>query len=225
MFKSVAEINCRHFNGYKPCGLSTECNRGCSHFSEVLHHVVIIHLGALGAVLRSTALLPAIRRKYSKAFVTWITQAPAHHLLVNNTSIDRVLTLNEVDHLHALHADAVLCIDKSLTAAGVAARIAKKKQLGFKANPVNGAILPASDAARELWEIGLSDQRKFFENEKTENQLVHEALELGPYLKDEYHYEFDETERKIAAQRRALWARWPSDTHRTEHRMQWRHPL
>src|SRR5438067_322001 len=108
----MSEIHCRHFNGYKPCGLSEKCDRECGHFDEVRHHVVVVHLGALGAVLRSTALLAAIHREYPKAKVTWITQAPAHHLLTHHPQIDRVLTLSVEDQyqVRALESDAVLCI-------------------------------------------------------------------------------------------------------------------
>ena len=203
----MAEIHCRHFNGYKPCGLSTDCSRSCEHFDEVRRHVVIVHLGALGAVLRSTALLPAIHRAYPKATLTWVTKAPAQELLEHNPLIDRVLTLSPDDQLalQVLEADAVFCIDKSLTAIGIASLVNSAARFGFRADPLGGAILPATAAARELWEIGLSNQKKFFENTKTENRLVHEALELGEYRRDPYQYFFTDLEEELAQQRRELW--------------------
>lgn len=204
----MAEIHCRHFSGYKPCGLSDKCDRSCSKFDEILHHVVIIHLGALGAVLRSTALLPAIHRSYPKAKVTWITEAPAHHLLQHHPLIDRVLTLSPEHQLQwrALKADAVFCIDKSLTAVGIAKSIEHRAWRGFKADETTGGILPANPEAKELWELGLSNQKKFFENTKSEVQLVHEALALGEYKREEYSYHFTELEKELVRTRRELWA-------------------
>jgi heptosyltransferase II len=204
----MAEIHCRHFNGYKPCGLSETCDRGCAHFDEIRHSVVVVHLGALGAVLRSTALLPAIHRAFPKAKLTWVTQAPADKLLENHPLIDRALTLG-IEHqwqLKALQADVVFCIDKSLTAAGVAKSIAAREIRGFKADGNTGAILPANPEARELWSLGLSNQKKFFENTKSENQLVHEALALGEYKREEYSFHFTALEQEMVRTRRQLWS-------------------
>ncbi len=205
----MAEIHCRNFSGYKPCGLSESCDRNtCEHYDEVRHHIVIIHLGALGAVLRSTALLPAIHRTYRKATVTWITQAPADQLLQNNPLIDRVYTVSYENQLQwqALESDAVFCIDKSLIAAGIAQTLKTKELRGFKTLGPTGAILPANPEARDLWHLGLSNKKKFFENTKTENQLTHEALKLGEYKRDEYVYQFTGLENEIIRTRRELWA-------------------
>lgn len=204
----MAEIHCRNFNGYKPCPLSETCDRGCTHFDEIRHNVVVIHLGALGAVLRSTALLPAIHRAFPKAKLTWVTEAPAHHLLQNHPLIDRILTLDAPSQLqmHALKADVIFCIDKSLTAAGIAKMIAHKEIRGFKADETTGAILPANPEARELWSLGLSNRKKFFENKKSETQLVHEALALGEFKREEYGYRFTDLEREWVRTRRELWA-------------------
>ena len=57
----------------------------------------MVHLGALGAVLRATSILPSIKRKYPKAHITWLTEKPGHHLLSNNPLIDRVLTTEIMD--------------------------------------------------------------------------------------------------------------------------------
>ena len=64
-------MNCIHFNGYKPCGFSGNCDSSCEHVSIAEHRIVIVHLGALGAVLRSTSILPAIRRKYKNVHILY----------------------------------------------------------------------------------------------------------------------------------------------------------
>lgn len=204
----MAEIHCRYFNGYKPCELSETCDRRCSHFDEVRHHVVVVHLGALGAVLRSTALLPAIHRTFPKSKLTWITAFPADQLLKNHPQIDQVLTLKSEDEwrIRAIEADVVFCIDKSVIAAGIAKSIAAKEWRGFKADGTTGAILPANPEARELWSLGLSNRQKFFENQKTETLLVHEALALGEFKREEYSYHFTALEKEMQRTRRELWA-------------------
>jgi heptosyltransferase-2 len=198
----MVQKNCRHFNGYKPCGLSDECNAGCAHKNPVRTRILIVHLGALGAVVRSTALLPALMRKYSQAHITWVTDKPADQLLRNHPRIDRVLTTTQEDLLllSALQFDVALVIDKSLKAAGVLKQTSAQEVLGFLVE--NHAIVPANAEAEELWSLGLSNHKKFFVNQKTENQLIAEALKLSPYIQDEYDLPLSVNEQALALQRR-----------------------
>lgn len=199
---------CRHFNGYKPCGKSEICDPLCPHLNVPTVRLLVVHLEALGAVLRSTALLPALRRKYPGAHITWITQKPAQHLLAENPYIDRLLTTDQDDllKLSALEFDIAFAVDKGLKTAGVLKLARADITYGFIVDPLTGAVLPASEAANELWEIGLSDRKKFFENKKAETQLAHEALELGPWVRDDYVLRLNELERREAALRKQQWA-------------------
>lgn len=207
----MAIVNCRHFNGYKPCGKSEICDSLCPHLNVPTSRVLLIHLEALGAVLRSTALLPAIRRKFPGCHITWVTQSPAQHLLANNPYIDRVLTTSHDDllTLSALEFDVAFVIDKSLKATGVLKKTKAEMVFGFQADPSTGAIVPATPAAEELWRIGLSDQLKFFGNQKSESQLVHEALELGHWQRDPYILKMTPSEVSAAMSRRSQWASHP----------------
>lgn len=203
------ETQCRHFNGYKPCGKNQICSRGaCPHFESIQTRVLIVHLEALGAVLRSTSLLPAIRRRFPKSQITWVTKAPAHHLLKGIAGIDRTLTTAAEDllQLSTLEFDVALVVDKSLAAAGVVERCKKVGEVrGFKVNS-SGALVPANPEARELWELGLNNDKKFFGNTKSEQQLVHEALALGPFARDEYQIPLSLGEISQAMIRRQKWS-------------------
>ncbi|QDK39691.1 glycosyltransferase family 9 protein [Bdellovibrio sp. NC01] len=169
--------------------------------------MLLVHLGALGAVVRSTSLLKAIKRKYPSSMITWVTDAPAHHLLKNHPAIDRVLTTAEVDllQLSALEFEVALVIDKSLKAVGIVKRTTVDQIFGFTVNVKNGAIIPATEAANELWQLGLDDNQKFFVNQKPETQLMIEALELGEYQRDDYWLPLTYQEELQAGERRASW--------------------
>jgi len=52
----------------------------CSHFSERGTSVLMIKLDALGDVLRTTSVLPAIHRAYDPCSVTWVTSGAAMDL-------------------------------------------------------------------------------------------------------------------------------------------------
>lgn len=173
--------------------------------------ILIIHLGAQGAVVRSTCLLPAIKRKFPRSQVTWVTDAPMDRVLQGHPSIDRVLTssIEGQTELKALHFDVAFVIDKSLRASGILKQSQADLVFGFVADSRTGAILPATSAADELWQLGLSDELKFQINQKTENQLVTEALELGPYQRDEYSLSLTPVEMAKVRQRQMEWRRDP----------------
>ncbi len=202
------QVHCRYFNGYKPCGKNDVCSGACPHREIVKTRVLLIHLGALGAVVRSTSLLRAIRRKYAACHLTWVTQAPADALLRGHPLIDRVMTTSREDllALSSLEFDIGFCIDKSLVAAGIIAQTHVDQIFGFVADARAGAIVPATPAADNLWQIGLSNKKKFFENLLPETQLVADALELTTFARDEYELPLDSQERREVANRRSQWA-------------------
>jgi len=47
-------------------------------------NILIIKLGAIGDVLRTTAILPGLREKYPDSLVTWVTKADSFDILKNN---------------------------------------------------------------------------------------------------------------------------------------------
>lgn len=202
------QTNCLYFSGYKPCGKSQTCNSTCAHFQKNEGTILLIHLGALGAVVRSTALLKALKRKHPNHKLFWITDAPADKILNGHPDVDSVLSTNfeSLAILSNYHFEAIYVVDKSLKATGIAAQLNTKNHFGFKADPTTGAILPATESAKELWYLGLSDHQKFFVNKKTEIQLVHEALELGPSLLEDYHLPLNSQELILRDQRHNTWA-------------------
>lgn len=201
-----AVTNCRYFTGYKPCGKSEVCSSSCAHKDIPQLNIVLIHLGAMGAVVRSTALLAPIKRKYPSSRITWITESPMHKLLQDHPLIDRVLTTSAQDLCIARTMDYEIgfIVDKSQLACGIAQELKIDMSFGFTVDAQSGAILPATWHAQELWEIGLSDQKKFFENQKTENQLVAEALGLS-WKRDDYDVRLNYQEIKKAERSRHEW--------------------
>lgn len=205
--------HCRHFSGYKPCsksdGKAANCCGTCPHIDLAEASLLVIHLGALGAVARSTSLLAALKRKYPASRITWVTDAPAQALLAHQPLVDRVLTTSPEDLLvlGALEFDDAFCIDKSLKAGGVLARTKYQRVFGFKVDAWTGAIVPATSAAKELWLLGLDDATKFHGNTKPETRLLVEALELGAWARDEYDLRLSAAEKALSARRRVDWRR------------------
>lgn len=190
--------DCRHFSGYKPCGFNSDCNASCPYQDIVEERILIVHLEALGAVLRATCILKPLKNLFPKSHITWITSPLAASLLENNPYIDRVI---KNDHRGCLEISSqnfthTYCIDKSAEAYGITRLpIHVGEVKGFGIDHLN-KVTPLNEAANELFELGLSNQKKFFENTKAETQLLTEALEL-PYSRDNYVFEFTTQENEI----------------------------
>lgn len=203
----MGEVNCVHFNGYRPCGLSAKCDSSCESRSLVQQRILLIHLGALGAVVRSTALLSLIHDQYPGAHLTWVTQKPADQLLRGHPLIQRVLTTEAQDllKLSALEFDVALVVDKSLEAGGVLRTTRAKKVLGFVVDP-RGVVVPATEAAEELWKIGLDDHLKFRVNQRSELDLIIQSLELKRNAQIEYSLPLSPIEMESVRHRKAIWS-------------------
>ncbi|MCB0348601.1 MAG: glycosyltransferase family 9 protein [Bdellovibrionales bacterium] len=211
MSENRYQTGCRHFSGYKPCNKSKTCDDLCTFKDIPATRVLLVHLGAIGAVVRSTALLTAIKEKYRSSHITWITQKPCNQLLANHPLVDLVLTTSSEDMMQAsnFEYDLAICVDKSLVATGIVKQMNCKKVVGFTADP-RGGIVPANFKAKDLWELGLDNHKKFMVNKKPETQLMHEAFEL-PYSRGEYNLPLLGKEKEIANLKSNTWRLHPDD--------------
>src|SRR3954470_22674548 len=100
---SQAQTDCRFFTGYKPCGKNEICSLQCPFKQTVTSRILIIHLEAMGAVLRTTSLARALRKKWPEAHITWITNVACAPLISHNPFVDRVLK-NDHEGVLALSA-------------------------------------------------------------------------------------------------------------------------
>lgn len=195
------KIDCRLFTGYKPCQYKRACD-GCPHYDPVVTRVAIVSLEALGAVLRSTVLLPAIKRQYPQAHVTWVTYSSAVQLLKNNPYIDRIVEVNGQTQavLQHLHFDVLFAVDKSLEAGALAETMRAHKKFGFGLNEA-GVIRPLNPEAHYQYQVGLDDELKFFINQKPETQQITETMGLS-WERDPYVLTLTPPEQATVAARR-----------------------
>ncbi len=197
------KTDCRLFTGFSPCRYRRSCV-DCPHYDPVETRILLIQLGALGDVLRTTSLLPALFRAYPRAHVTWLCSSEAAPLLAHNPLVQRVLKLGEATAaiLDSLEFDLALCPDKSIPACSVMNLVRCPDRRGFSVNSA-GAIVPLGEASAELYALGLDNERKFFKNTKTEQQLVSEALGLE-YARDRYVVVLTDQERRWALEDRRV---------------------
>jgi heptosyltransferase-2 len=195
--------DCRLFTGFSPCRYRRACP-GCTHYDPIHVRILLVVLDALGDVLRCTSLLPAIRRQWPRAHVTWLTRPEAAPLLDHNPLVDRVLVLGDATAavLSALKFDVALCPDKSIPAGSLMSLVRAPDKRGFAIDD-GGAIVPLGPKSETLYRLGLDNQAKFFDNTRSEQELATECLGL-PYAHDRYVAVLNDDERRVAREDRRV---------------------
>lgn len=174
--------DCRFLRWDRPCEphkkKGVRC-RQCAYHDPVRERVLVIKLDALGDVLRTTCILPALKGKRPRSQLTWITMPEAIPLLENNPFIDRVVAYGP-DALGVLGVeqfDLVLCLDAAPRSAvlGSLAKGRIKKGFGVDAR---GRVFPFNLEAKEWFLMGLFDDVKK-QNTRTYQQIVMEMCGLA----------------------------------------------
>jgi lipopolysaccharide heptosyltransferase III len=156
-------FDCRFYRGDRPCVFHKQtgvlCT--CDHYDRIEERVLIVKLDAMGDVLRSTALLPALHEVHPKAAITWITRKESVPLLHRNPYVSEVLELGSeaLVHLQTRVFDRVINLDASPTSAALAAAAQSARKDGFVLDP-RGIVRPTNEAARRWLEAGLFDDVK-----------------------------------------------------------------
>ena len=90
--------------------------------------ILIIKLGAIGDVLRTTSILAGLRGKYPSAEIDWIALASGKEMLINNPYISRLFLWEEKGQLESY--DLVISFEDDLSACQLATKLNAKKLIG-----------------------------------------------------------------------------------------------
>lgn len=190
--------DCKRFTGYKPCYPDHNCWKdGCKDMLPIGTRILIINLDAMGDVLMTTAQLPAIKRKFPKSTIYWITLKNAALLLENNHYVDQVFEYNgeSISILNEMKFDYVMNVDKSQKSCSLLNSLDAPKKLGFGLNE-NSKIIPVSKGAYYNYNLGMDDHLKFKVNKRTGQDYLAETFELD-FENDEYIFNFTEEEKSF----------------------------
>lgn len=186
--------DCKRFTGYKPCHPGEKCYLGCVDPDPIGRRILIVNLDAMGNVLVTTTILPALKRKYPTSRIHWITLKNAYRLLEHNPYLDGVYLWEPESWLvlQQMEFDLVLNVDKSQRSCAFTNTLRAKKKLGFGLDQ-NGVIVPINPEAVENYLLGLDDELKFRVNQKTVPRILREQFLLDT-RKDEYVLELSHEE-------------------------------
>lgn len=212
--------NCRFFRGDIPCKHhkieGVFCDY-CQHYDKITHRILIIKLGAIGDVIRTTPLLHKLKKEYPQSEIYWLTYSPA----VVPDSVDHILNfeLKNILYLQALHFDLLLNLDKDREACALADQIKADLKVGFKLE--NGRCVPIDDRALSKWLTGISDDL----NRANTKSYLEEIFEICGYkfsgeryilnLNDNYEWGFNEP-RPLIGLNTGCGSRWTTRLWSTE---------
>jgi ADP-heptose:LPS heptosyltransferase len=177
----ILHTDCRDFRAAHPCRPHKQSGircSGCLTYDKVLERIVIVKLGALGDVLRTTSCLLPLKVRYPGCHITWVTRPNARPILDANPAVDRVLTIDEpyLELLMAEEFDLAIGPEAELLSASIMKLVRCGEKRGFIADG-RGGLKPLGNAAREWWLTSLDDGLKQ-SNRRTYNEWLYEVCEL-----------------------------------------------
>lgn len=185
-YQSKAIIpDCKLFSGYKPCLPYKTCE-GCPDPQPFGTRILIINLDNMGAVLMTTAQLPAIKKQYPKSTIYWLTQKMCLPVLENNPYLHEVFAWNDENRmiLQSMSFDLVLNADKNRNSCAFVSKLHAPEKRGFGLN-ANGATIPLNAGAEYNFMLGTHDYLKFRDNNRTAQDILAETWDI-PYQRDPY---------------------------------------
>lgn len=211
----IYKSNCLYFRGDIPCKphkeLGVHCN-DCEKYTEIKGRILIIKLGAIGDVIRTTPLLHRIKKEYPNYEIWWLTYSPevvpseVHKVLKYN--LDSVLILEQI------HFDIAINLDKDYQATALMNKINSKVKYGF--GFVNGRPAPINEMANRKFLTGLFDDV----NKANKLTYIEEIFQIcgWEHQGEEYILELDENikfdiknqGKKIIGLNTGCGARWTS---------------
>lgn len=178
-------FDCKHFRGGIPCKPNKEKGQFCSNcpdYTPISKRILIIKLGALGDVIRTTPLLVRYKEMYPQAHITWLTLSPA------------ILPKNEIDVIYPLDAaslfaiqhqtyDIAINLDKEVEACLLLAKVDATEKYGYTWK--NGHLAAATPAAEHKLMTGFFDE---LSQKNTKSyleeifEICHLSFDYEPYL-------------------------------------------
>jgi len=155
------KYNCRYFRGDVPCKphkqygahCVDENGKNCKYVETTNKKILIIKLGAIGDVIRTTPLLNKLKRAEPLAEIWWLTLSPD----VIPKSVDVVLpfTPQSLAILQAVTFDTILNLDKDKEACALCLRLTAPVKKGFTLK--DGKCIPIDSQAEHKYLTGIFD--------------------------------------------------------------------
>lgn len=152
------KYDCIYFKGEMPCvpnKLRDKVCFDCNEYTPIEKKILIIKLGAIGDVIRTTPLLIKLRSLYPNSRITWITNSPD---ILPKGIINEIRKLDTSAYLAVknIHYDIAINLDKDKEACSLIKECSADSKFGYSWSD-DGHITGLSQAADNKILTGLFD--------------------------------------------------------------------
>jgi lipopolysaccharide heptosyltransferase III len=173
--------DCRFYRGDRPC--LPHKNRGvlcekCDEYVRASPRVLLIKLGSMGDVVRTTPIVAALHDKHSDMQLTWLVGAASRDLLAGHPGIDRLWTVDGATpaRLAVEEFDIAINLDTALDSCALLSITKAKRKIGFSLGAA-GEVVCENDEANTWYQMSLFDDLKQA-NTKTYQEHIFEICGL-----------------------------------------------
>ncbi len=155
----VIKNNCFYFRGDIPCKPHKEsgvhCDN-CPYFKPIEKRIIIIKLGAIGDVIRTTPLLVKLREENKNAEISWLTYSPD---VLSPEWVNNILdvSIENIEWLKNNSFDWLINLDKDKLTISLAKAIPAKRKAGFTMDEFGRCMPFETEAEKHKWLTGLWD--------------------------------------------------------------------
>ncbi|MFO7791183.1 MAG: glycosyltransferase family 9 protein [Bacteroidales bacterium] len=182
---SEVKFDCRHFKGPIPCTPNKKYNvdcRNCDYYEKADKKILIIKLGAIGDVIRTTPLVVRYGNMYENPHFTWLTDFPD---VLPPADIDDIFTPTafNLEKIKGREFDIAINLDKEEEACRLLASVNAKEKYGFTWR--NGHLNAATTAAEHKIITGLFDHISIKNTKSYPEEIFeicHMEFKYEPYL-------------------------------------------
>lgn len=184
MFNDL-KFDCRYFKGHIPCTpnkLRNKVCRGCDEYSPITKKILIIKLGAIGDVIRTTPLVVRFKKMYPGCHISWVTLSPD---VLPTDQVDAIFKFDypSIYSIQNQKFDIAINLDKETEACSLLKDVEAKQKFGFIWE--NNHIALATPNAEHKLITGLFDN---ISKENTKNymeeifEICHLDFQDEPYI-------------------------------------------
>ncbi|HRP02227.1 MAG TPA: glycosyltransferase family 9 protein [Candidatus Kapabacteria bacterium] len=184
----------------------------CPYYDKTVGTILIIKLGAIGDVIRTSTLLPKIKKEYPQHRIFWLTYSPDIIPSIVDKTFD--YSVESLEILRAIEFDLVINLDKDMQAVALTNSLTYKELKGF--NLKNNMPFYANELAKHKYLTGLFDDL----NKKNTKSYPEEIFEICGWkfegedyiidLDDSFEWNIPNDGKKIIGLNTGCGARWVS---------------
>ncbi len=191
----LVKVDCRFYKGDIPCKPHKETGvhcENCGYYSKVSMNILIIKLGAVGDVIRTTPLIRKLKELYPESNICWLTYTPE---ILSKDWVDNSLQLNSenIEIIKAINFNWLINLDKDKIAIALTKNISAEKKSGFTMDEWGNASPISNQAEEHKWLTGIFNDI----SKQNKKHYVQEIFEICGFDFNNEEYILDVKDKKI----------------------------